>query len=320
MLTTTDTSSTSFCTTQHGISQPGVGNSYLCYECNGEVSMLYKRDFCLVTFDTASQKTKLIWEKVPNGGVDGYTIYRGIQGSSLADSIAYVSETLAGEYIDYDSHPFQYGEHYRLQPVDSCGQKHGMYTYLMNYTCFLQANPAGNNTVNLNWNQFAISQLDYEPVQFIHRGSSQQNMQIIDTVPYGITNYTDISAPPGQQFYSIERRRYSSCNPLRMTANTAYESAMSNTSGVTVTGIPIYVDDNYLQVYPVPANDALNIQTKKEMDGSKLTILDIHARPVITDFISATNEFIDVSHLTPGTYWLTVTGNIRLVKKILISR
>jgi hypothetical protein len=161
---------------------------------------------------------------------------------------------------------------------------------------------------------------EYEPGQYIHRGSSPQSMQVIDTVPYGVVTYTDITAPPGQQFYAVERRKLAACNPLRTTLNTAFLSAMSNPSAVAVTGIPVITDNNLLLLSPVPVQNVLNISVKEELTGNKLSIIDVNGRSVFTKFVTQANDKIDVSMLNSGTYWVCLAGKTKIAKKIVISR
>ncbi|MDQ3049378.1 MAG: T9SS type A sorting domain-containing protein [Bacteroidota bacterium] len=298
------------------VSNPG-SFGFHCYECNDEISQLYGRSICMLSFDSLSQKTKLIWEKIPDAGVDGYVIMKGVQGTGITDSIAYVSESIPSEFIDYDSHPYQYGEFYSIYAVDSCGNFYGQGQ--IENTCFLQTYPSGNNVVNLNWNNFGISQANtYENVQYIHRGSSPQNLQIIDTIPNGIINYTDITAPPGQQYYSIERRKLFPCDPLRLASNNSYMSAFSNPSVATVTGIPVISEDNMISVNPVPVIDRLTVSVNKNLIGNKLTLVDVNGKTLHNGIVKNTSEIIDVSSFASGTYWLCITGKDRIVKKIII--
>jgi hypothetical protein len=323
MLTTNDTFSTNGYQTLHGFAQQGMGNAYPCFTCNDEVSQLYKRPLCLVTFDTTNQKTKLVWEKIPNAGVDGYIIYRSSSGGPL-DSIDYVSENVISEYIDFDSHPLQYAESYLLQTVDSCGNKYSQNLTFQGSAGFLQTYPAGNNTVNLNWNSFFIGSLIpnlFENVQYIHRGSTPATMQIIDTIPNSVLNYTDIAAPPGQQYYAIEHRRYSACNPLKLSSSsTQYLSCMSNNSVTTVTGIPVVMNENELSINPMPVNDILNITFTQAHMEKKFKIYDLNGKIQFSDLVITPQQSIDVSDLASGNYWLSVSGKNKTVRKFIISR
>lgn len=294
-----------------------------CFLCNDKVTQMIHRNICMITFDTSSQKTKLIWEKQPDNNVGGYLIYRSASQGALMDSIGFVPEILPSEYIDYDSHPLQYAEYYKVVPVDSCGNRYSINLYYRSTAGFLQTYPSGNNTVNLNWNTFGT--LDaytyYEPVLYIHRGTSAQNMQIIDTIPVGVLNYTDISAPPGQQYYAIERRRFSPCDPLRLsTSSTPYTSSMTNPSVATVTGIPVISDEDLIEINPIPVIDMLTVSVNNSLIGSKLTLVDISGKIQQTILIQNTIETIDVSDLAAGTYWICITGKNKIVKKIIVGK
>jgi hypothetical protein len=207
--------------------------------------------------------------------------------------------------------------------VDSCGNRYDPQEYWWNQDGFLQTFPSGNNTVNLNFSIPGVTQLvnQYENVVYIYRGSSTQNMQIIDTIPYGISNYTDITAPPGQQYYAIEHRRLFPCDPLRISSSsTVYASAMTNPSAATVTGVPIISNDNSISVNPVPAINFLTITVSNLMIGNKLSLIEISGKTVRSEFIKSTSQTIDVSELSAGTYWLSITGKEKIVKKILVGK
>ncbi len=303
--------------------QPIGSVDNLCFLCNDKVSVMIHKRACMITFDTTSQNTKLIWEKDYNSGIGGNIIYRAATISSIMDSIGFVPENVPSEFIDYDSHALQYAEHYRLVPVDSCGNRYTTFNYYYNTSGFLQTYPSGNNTVNLNWNGFGVAQLtvSYEPVLYIHRGTSPQNMQIIDTIPYGVFNYTDNTAPPGQQFYAIEHRRFSPCDPLRVASSSSpYTSSMTNPSVATVTGIPVLNNENLIQVNPVPVIDELTVTIGVSLIGNKITLVDVNGKVLSNELLKNTNHTIDVSALASGTYWLSITGREKIVKKIIIGR
>jgi hypothetical protein len=322
MLATSDTTASSFYNTTHNIFQYNVGTNISCFECNDEVSQLFQRYICNISFDSPSQNTHITWEKVQDAGIAGYVIYRSPWGGTPSDSIGFVSESSIAEYTDYNSHALQYEEWYRIHPIDSCGNSLPLTTYAYSRAGFLQTYPAGNNTVNLNWNQFGAGTygMQYENVQYIHRGASPSSMQIIDTVPLNVTNYTDNFAPPGLQFYAIEKRRLWACNPLRVGSVNSLLSSMTNPSVSTVTGVEVVTAENEFSLSPVPVSSVLNISLKTDHLSNKISIINGLGKLVLTQLVTQSNESIDVSELAAGAYWLTVTGQAKIIKKFVISR
>ncbi len=317
MVTTTDSLPNNTMSSLHGIFQPNQGNPYDCFECNGKVSLMYKQNICAVTFDSTSQKTKIVWEKNDNSGIDGYIIYRKAIGSAFYDSAGYSSAINPGEFIDYGSSPLQFAEQYQLVPVDSCGNFYSNNVYLTHSACFLQTFPSGNNTVNLNWNQFATNWNLYEPFQFLYRGGSPQTMQVFDTIPFGVLSYTDIAAPPGVQYYAVERRKLSPCDPLRVASGTGNYGIRSNPSSATVTGIAMPVETDFISITPQPAYSQLKITFKSSVLGSTMKLTDVTGKEVVSKLIQNSTEILEIGYLPDGIYFLSITGSINFVKKVV---
>jgi len=62
----------------------------------------------------------------------------------------------------------------------------------------------------------------------------------------------------------------------------------------------------HVQVYPNPATTQLKLffEYDERWKGKKMMILDITGRVVISKIINAKNEIIDISKLSPGTYFI----------------
>lgn len=75
------------------------------------------------------------------------------------------------------------------------------------------------------------------------------------------------------------------------------------------------------EVYPVPANDILNIRVSPDLTGSNLTLFDAQGRVVIDQSIFGENELLYVNSLAQGLYTAVVLGkNTRIASKIQILR
>jgi hypothetical protein len=95
---------------------------------------------------------------------------------------------------------------------------------------------------------------------------------------------------------------------------------MTNPSVSTVTGIPVAQNENIISVSPIPATDFLTIKIDKSFLVSKIALIDINGKTISSEFITSTSQTIDVSKLAAGTYWVSVTGKEKLVKKIVIEK
>ncbi|MBL0342508.1 MAG: T9SS type A sorting domain-containing protein [Bacteroidetes bacterium] len=317
MISTTDSIPNNTMSSFHGIFQPNQGNPYDCFDCNGEVSIMYKKEICMVAFDSTTQKTKIVWEKNVNSGIDGYIIYRKDLGSAFYDSAGYSSAINPGEFIDYGSSPLQFAEQYKVVPVDSCGNSYILNVYQAHNACFLQTFPSGNNTVNLNWNQFATNWNLYEPFQYLYRGGSPQTMQVFDTIPFGVLSYTDIAAPPGVQYYAVEKRKLLACDPLRISSGTGNYGVRSNPSSSTVTGIANPVESDFISISPQPAYSQLKITFKNSVTGSNMKLIDVTGKEVVSKIIQNSTEILEIGFLPDGIYFLSITGSVNFTKKVV---
>lgn len=319
MLTTTDIIPNNTVTTMHGIFQPNAGNPYKCFDCNGEVSSMYQQNICMVTFDTTSQKTKVIWEKEHDSGVAGYNIYRkDINGSILmSDSIAYISAISTGEFVDYSSSPLLFAEKYKIVPVDSCGNMYSLFHYTSQNACFLQTFPSGNNSAQLLWNFFGAPYTDFELFQYVYRGGTPQTMQIIDTIPYSVTNYSDNNAPPGNNFYAVEKRKLVACNPLRTGAQSNVGSVISNLSSVTVTGMDNLLNELQVIIMSQPVDDQLILKFNNSKTIKEILIYNLEGKLVMNSKVLNNPEIVNVSTLPSGIYWLSIPEDKPFYKKFI---
>jgi hypothetical protein len=72
------------------------------------------------------------------------------------------------------------------------------------------------------------------------------------------------------------------------------------------------------QVYPVPAQQQLNISTNEDLTGGIISVFDITGKQVIAARAAARR--IDVSKLTPGVYMLIYSKNGQVTKKQFIKQ
>ena len=84
-------------------------------------------------------------------------------------------------------------------------------------------------------------------------------------------------------------------------------------------GIEKIAEDDLI-IYPVPADNLLQIKSSSGQNIESLSITDQLGRIVLNQSIQSTNSIIDVHQLTPGIYLVTITTSKgSIVKKIIVQ-
>jgi trimeric autotransporter adhesin len=86
-------------------------------------------------------------------------------------------------------------------------------------------------------------------------------------------------------------------------------------------GIENITDDENIFIYPNPANQKINLQFNKQLNGlATLTIMDITGREVLSCEKNISNGIVqvDVSYLTTGMYFLSLKNkDVSIIKKFI---
>ncbi len=286
-----------------------------CPFCNSELSALYQR-ICTVTYDSASQKNKIVWTKDIFTPAQDYVIFRkNIAGTY--DTLAFQSVSQLSEYVDATSSPMAKLYEYKLGIRDSCGQFVDKNNNLNSSftTMHLITYPAGNNTSSLLWN----------------KGSFQGPFYIYRTDPSGVTSlidsivattdpqtYTDINAPAGLCSYQIGVNINPPCVASVMPS---YNIVKSNPGYVTVTGINELTDlSKAITVEPNPFNQYTNVDLHLlSKQNIKVVLINLTGQVVMQHENVKTDELIiERNNLSQGLYFLEVTGDGFYARKKLV--
>jgi hypothetical protein len=122
-----------------------------------------------------------------------------------------------------------------------------------------------------------------------------------------------VSAPLGNVYYQIEIVNPNNCNP---TKSMNYSSSKSNIVNTNSSSIDEKKDPIFA-VYPNPANELLTIECESKMNN-KFSIFDAVGRVVYSDLFSSSNNTLDISGFSKGTYTLTIENfgkPIRFIKQ-----
>ncbi len=142
-----------------------------------------------------NNRNKLIWESNPE--LKEYHIYRKNTNGTV-DLVATIGSDEPGEWVDQESAPRSRSYEYHIRSVDSCDMES---PYRVHRTMHLTINRGISNCWNLIWSKYeGCSFSKY----YIYRGTSPDNMVLIDQMPAGDnTSYSDYNAPDGDVYYQV---------------------------------------------------------------------------------------------------------------------
>jgi hypothetical protein len=265
---------------------------------------------CMVTFDTATQRNKVIWNKYPEQHISHFNIYRETYQNNHFVKIGEVPFSTFSTFIDTTANPLVKSDKYELSGSDSTGNESAKSPY--HKTVHLSISP-GIYGFNLIWN-------GYEGFEFltykIHRKLTTGPWQLIDSVASNVTSYTDLYVTSGLATYYIEVVRYYPCNPSLKEGG--YESVVSNTA----TSAPLGISENNLtgiMIYPNPAHEKLFINLSSPVSSEfNLELYAIDGRKIVEQKTSSKTNEMNMSGYPAGLYILKIKGDSgMLVKRII---
>jgi hypothetical protein len=272
----------------------GAGTSYSSGNCTGPFVCApanFNQPICEVTTDTSNQYWTVVFERDTTYGQLTYQIQREstVQGQYL--TIGTVAPGDSSVFTDNSVFAQQQAQRYRINTIDSCGnQRLGAY----HQTMHLVTSSGVNNLNQLIWTPYTgFSYGTY----FIYRGTSMNNMVLIDSISASYTSYTDMNSPVGLSYYQV-----SVVPPSPCVATRSLSFAKSNVS--TKEYLHVGVGESVfasLSVYPNPSNGLLQVKFDQTV---RLEILDISGRMVRSETLSAGSSQLNLDDLQDGMYVL----------------
>lgn len=320
-------------TSTKGISQISADNGFssgfiaqdtaYCPFCNGRLSQLFQ-PVCAITYDSASQKNKLIWDKDVFTPAQDYVVYRQ-NAIGTYDTVAYQSISQLSQVIDQSSSPNTQSYSYRMGILDSCGHlmnknNIGQFGNPPYVTIHLIAYPSGANAAGLIWNNPAGT--NFMGPFLIYRADQAGNILLIDSISGSSSTltYTDVNAPAGANSYQIGLRKNPPCVASIVPT---YDLIKSNYGNVIVTGINEITDvSSAITVQPNPMNDFTKIDLHSlSTKNLKVVLQNVMAQQVLRfDDIRSSELIIHKNNLAAGLYFIELIGdNFYARKKLVIN-
>ncbi|MCK4662126.1 MAG: right-handed parallel beta-helix repeat-containing protein, partial [Bacteroidales bacterium] len=178
---------------------------------------------CLVTVDSLTNHNLIVWEKLQTTDISAYNVYKESTQSGRYFLIAEWPFDNLSIFEDTLSNSLQRSWRYKLSVVDICGVESELSAH--HKTMHLTINLGINNTVNLIWDHY--EGFDFE-TYYIHR-YSEDEWELIDSIPNNLTSYTDFSPPESDVLYQIEIKHPTGCSATKATNKNSSRSNVSNT-------------------------------------------------------------------------------------------
>jgi hypothetical protein len=254
---------------------------------------------CMVTFDTALSKNKIIWNKYSGHHHAYFNIYKETYQNNEFSKIAEVPFANMSVYVDPTSDPLIKSDKFKISVTDSSGYEGEKSPF--HKTIHLNINP-GISGFNLIWNHY--EGFDFQTYR-IHRKHATGSWETIDSVASNVDSYTDFYSESGVTTYFIEVVRLEPCNPSLKSGEIL--SVISN----TVAAAPLGIGENEripVLIYPNPVSDKLNLVIPGHA-VYQVEILRLDGVITGTSLITGPTAEINVSDLVNGLYLLRITGN-----------
>ncbi len=174
----------------------------------------------------------VVWNILDDPDVQDYHIYRENDQANVFESLALVPANATNAYEDVTADPSVRAYRYKITAVDACGGETPISDY--HKTVHLTINQGLGNSWNLIWTP-------YEGFEFssykLYRGTANNNLQLIQTMPSTLTSFTDNNPAGDALFYQIEVVMTESC--VQQTRDVTYTGARSN---IVYNNIPVTVE------------------------------------------------------------------------------
>ncbi|MBK6966530.1 MAG: T9SS type A sorting domain-containing protein [Bacteroidales bacterium] len=292
------------------------------YSSSSDVSDIFtimpypETPICMVTVDSLTNQNVIIWEKPASDLITDFLVYKETDEFDVYEVIDTVSYQDVPMATDFESNPAIRPYRYKLGFMDSESRVFPVSDY--HQTIHLTINQGVNGNWNLIWTPYAG--FDYTSYK-IMRKSGNGPFEQIASISASFTSFTDFDAPSGDIAYMVKIVNPDGCSTgLRNAVYTDVYSNQASASLVSAGGI----GKTGFSIYPVPANDQINIQFGDNTKGSiDLTITDVTGRIIYsaeyTDVFAGQALSINTSAYTEGMYLLNiVTSGERITKKFVI--
>ncbi|MBR4638326.1 MAG: T9SS type A sorting domain-containing protein, partial [Bacteroidales bacterium] len=196
------------------------------------VSELVSETPALCMVGVEDQHNLVVWEPLADTDVAEYRLYRENGQANIFEPLAVIPAGSGNAYADTTADPSVRAWRYKITAADTCGGETPMSA--LHKTVHLTINQGLGNSYNLIWTP-------YEGFEFasyrLYRGTANNNLQLIQTMPSTLTSFTDQNPAGDALFYQIEVVMDGSC--VQETRDITFTGARSN---IVYNGVPVATD------------------------------------------------------------------------------
>ena len=260
---------------------------------------LFEESFSICQVTVENTNCRVIWEESGSNNIVGYGLYRENTFGAY-DSLSYVPVDSLSEYLDLTSSPNQFSQKYKITYFDTCFRESPLSDF--HKTIHLTANVGVNNEVNLIWTPYVGTNYN---TYYIYRGTSPNNLTVLDSVSNSILSYTDFTAPAGiNLYYEIIIQPLNTCTSTKA----LYSSIKSNTKSTVETISIESLSVSGYDIYPNPTDEKLHI-VANHLKNEHYNLFDVMGMKVAEGQLTESHSIISMKQLSSGSYLLFIGNN-----------
>ncbi|MDP4201566.1 MAG: T9SS type A sorting domain-containing protein [Bacteroidota bacterium] len=262
---------------------------------------------------------QITFEKQKNNHVAYYNIYR----NSIPDDAGW---TLIGRgnyqatacFRDINAYPDRQSYEYKVSFVDSCGYE--IFSPNIHKSIQLKVETLTNGYCFLRWN--AYEGLKIESYHVL-KGSSPNNMILIDSINGSTTNYIDNSFLNENEYYKVEAYGYLQDSTIADEYKTKRIKVQSNISFTQGDNSLSHKDEN-IKFYPNPLTEYSIVAIPYDsilLNPIQVCIFNTMGKLVYQKFFYSNAFLLERGNLKDGLYILQVSGSTHSIyrKKIIVG-
>lgn len=264
-----------------------------------------------------TNKNRVVWNKPTSTGIASYCIYKETTVSDVFEKVGSVSYDSLSVFVDNQSAPDVKSNKYKLSILDRNGLESPQSS--AHKTMHLSINKGQNNAWNLIWEPYeGFPVYTYN----IYRGTSPNNLNFLDATSGSSTQYSDLTALPGDVYYQLEVITSNLIAPTKVPASLqkskdsensiessllSYSSSRSNIASNYVSGTnELAGKNNLIKIYPNPVKDELKIDFE---GGSTFEIINLMGQVIYSGDLNK-NTLVQTSSFSSGVYLIRIrSGN-----------
>ncbi len=259
---------------------------------------------CLVTADTLTNSSRVIWNKPETDLISHYNIYRQIGGFyQLAGSVDYASDAV---FNDEAGSAEDHSQRYRIAAVNMCDVESEQ--SIPHKSIHLVANDGLGDDVNLSWSAYeGLSHSGF----IVRRHTDLDGWQTLQTMPANLYTYTDQPPTHNGLIYVIAIELPESCGEESF--------ILSNKDAQLATVLSVdELSDGQLRLFPNPSEGKIQIENASDQVLEAL-VHDAFGRVVTRFSVASGTTQTDLGFLSDGLYQLVFSaGKTLSVQKLVI--